>query len=335
LYAQAARNTIAKIVANLLQRRLHYGESQTPMIVVPRVLRAVVTAVLLLCLATPLAQAAAPADAPASFDQRSVYIYTPPSATRGDRPAQIVFALHGMGGEGKGFCQGFLNAAERNGWVIVAPTFSYRNWKDPATVAEDDVALTAALAQLLDSMPHRLGRPTSRRAILFGFSRGAQLAHRFALAYPERTSAVAAMAAGTYTLPRVAGEAGDEPLNFPYGTADLGRRLGQTIDTGALARVPFWVAVGRDDDSADDVPRQWDRLLGKTRLQRADAFTRALNASGARATLGIYPALGHVMSAEMIRGATAFMEKAVMAERAANPAAAPSGERQMVGHIPY
>lgn len=76
-----------------------------------------------------LVPSAGATDAPASFDARAVYVFTPSRPS--ERPLQVVFALHGMGGEGKGFCQGFLNAAERNGWVIVAPTFSYRNWKDP------------------------------------------------------------------------------------------------------------------------------------------------------------------------------------------------------------
>ena len=305
------------------------------MAIVPSALRALVVALLLIGTGASLVRAA-PVEAPASFDRSSVYIYTPSNAASFDRPLQVVFALHGLGGEGRGFCQGFLSAAERNGWVIVAPTFSYRNWKDPVTVAEDDVALTRALVELLDSMPQRIGHPTSNRAIVFGFSRGAQLAHRFALAYPERTSAVAAMSAGTYTLPRaLSREVGGEPLSFPYGTADLGQRVGHVAAGAELARIPFWIAVGGDDDRADDVPRQWDALLGKTRLQRADAFAQAINASGARATLDIYPALGHAMSAEMIRGATAFMERAVGADRAGGSAAVPSGEYLRVGQIAY
>src|SRR5262245_21736810 len=144
------------------------------MTVVPKGLRAAAAALLLLCLGATLARAAGTVDAPASFDSDSVYIYAPSNASRIDRPLQVVFALHGMGGEGRGFCQGFLSAAERNGWVIVAPTFSYRNWKDPAIVAEDDVALTQSLVALLDALPQRIGHATTSRAVLFGFSRGAQ-----------------------------------------------------------------------------------------------------------------------------------------------------------------
>src|SRR5262245_60982896 len=116
----------------------------------------------LLCAIAPSAHAApadAPADAPASFDPARAYVYVPPSLTDWSRPAQVVFALHGMGGEGKGFSQGLLGAADREGWIVVAPTFSYRNWRDPATVAADDIALTHGLVDLLDQLPARVGRP--------------------------------------------------------------------------------------------------------------------------------------------------------------------------------
>jgi pimeloyl-ACP methyl ester carboxylesterase len=163
--------------------------------------------------------------------------------------------------------------------------------------------------------------------MLFGFSRGAQLAHRFAIAYPERTRAVAAMSAGTYTLPRAADAASGARLEFPYGTADLASRTDHPLDDAALNRVPFWISVGGEDNRADDVPRQWDRLLGKTRVQRAAAFTQELSVHGANATLEIFPFVGHAMTPDMIRGATAFME------RSAEPAG--SGERVLVSQLAY
>ena len=262
---------------------------------------------LLLALASVGLVAAAPSEAPASFDARSVYVHAPADAASREKPLQVVVALHGMGGEGQGFCQGFLSAAERNGWVVVAPTFKYRNWKDPATVAEDDVALTRELVRFVDQLPTQLGARVEEKIVLLGFSRGAQLAHRFALAYPERTRAVAAMSAGTYTVPfkRMLGA----EQQFPFGTFDLATRLDRKIDEGKIASVNFWVAVGADDNLVDDVPRQWDPLLGKTRLQRAQAFTTALASAGAPAELTVYKNVGHLMSADMVRGATGFVER--------------------------
>lgn len=251
------------------------------------------------------------AEPAATFDPASVFVYVPPGALGRTEPLQAVFALHGMGDEGKRFCQGFLNAAERNGWVVVAPTFRYRNWMEPTTVAEDDVALTAQLAAALDGLGERIGHPVRRRAMLLGFSRGAQLAHRFALAYPERTRAVAAVSAGTYTFPgkALATPEGSRPLPFPFGTADLEARSGHPIDTKLLGGIPFWVAVGGADRNADDVPRQWDSIFGNTRVQRARSFARALMAAGVPASVTVYPGLGHGMAPEMMRGVASFMEK--------------------------
>ncbi|HEY3082832.1 MAG TPA: alpha/beta hydrolase-fold protein [Chloroflexota bacterium] len=254
---------------------------------------------------------ASPSEAPASFDAPSVYLYVPAGLQGQATPAQVVFALHGMGGEGKGFSQALIGAAEQNGWVLVAPTFRYRNWRDPATVAEDDLALTHDLVALLDTLPGRIGRPVERRAIVLGFSRGAQLAHRFALTYPERTRAVAAMSAGSYTVPSPLdpSQGADRPLLFPFGTADLAWRSGHPIDADALDRIPFWIGVGGDDTTAADVPRQWDTLLGKTRLERARSFVSYLKAAGAPASLAVFPHSGHAMTPEMVSAAVAFLRQ--------------------------
>jgi poly(3-hydroxybutyrate) depolymerase len=272
--------------------------------------RLLLVAALIVLGLTVLASGAS-AEAPASFDPGAVYVHTPPDLSSRADPVQVVVALHGMGGEGRGFCQSFLAAADRNGWVVVAPTFKYRNWKEPATVAEDDVALTRQLAQYLDRLPDQIGHRTAERAIVVGFSRGAQLAHRFALLYPEHTRAVAAMSAGTYTLPtgRESGLGAADALAFPFGTADAVSRTGHAVPVDGIAAVDFWVAVGSDDNRAEDVPRQWDALLGKTRLQRAESFAKAIRSRGAPTEFVVYNGLGHVMSAEMVQGATGFVER--------------------------
>ena len=52
---------------------------------------------------------------------------------------------------------------------------------------------------------------------LFGFSGGAQFAHRYVLAHPDRVAAAGIGAAGWYTFP-------DSATPYPYG---LGRGAGQ------------------------------------------------------------------------------------------------------------
>ncbi len=248
----------------------------------------------------------------ASFDPAKVFTYV--GAWKGDpsRPRQIVLTLHGMGGEGKGFCQSYLRAADESGWILVAPTFSYGNWRDPAVVGGDDVALTRALIGFVDGFAQKQGLPTNPEIAIIGFSRGAQLAHRLALAYPERTSAIAAASAGTYTLPtetdRVSGST-DSALRFPFGLAGLGGQIGRRVDPARLGSVNFWIAVGEKDDRPDDVPRQWDSYLGRTRLQRARSFVSAVKDAGGNAELRVFPGVDHAMAPPMVSGAIGFVQR--------------------------
>jgi pimeloyl-ACP methyl ester carboxylesterase len=191
----------------------------------------------------------------------------------------------------------------------VAPTFAYRNWRDPLTVGEDDIALMRGLTDLLVQLPGRIGRPVDPKVIVLGFSRGAQLAHRFAETYPERTAAIAAVAAGTYTAPMALDAAGRQ-LRFPFGTGDLAERSGRLANPEALRQVPFWVAVGANDNNSADVPRQWDAIGGKTRVERAGSFVQQLKAIGASATLAIFPSVGHELSGDMVGEATRFLAEA-------------------------
>lgn len=175
-------------------------------------------------------------------------------------------------------------------------------------MAEDDIALAGSLVDLLDALPARIGRPVASRALVLGFSRGAQLAHRFAQIYPDRTRAAVVLSAGSYTVPS-ATDARGAPLPFPFGTADLAARSGRAIPPRALEQVPFWVAVGADDNDPADVPRQWDALVGTTRPERAGAFVRLLRAGGLSASLTVFPATGHDMTPAMSRAAVDFLRQ--------------------------
>src|SRR5262249_39187166 len=136
------------------------------------------------------------------------------------------------------------------------------------------------------------------RAMLFGFSRGAQLAHRFALYFPTRVRAVAALSAGTYTLPDSALSIGgrEVTLPLPYGLADLDRWVGHPCNDRALTRVPFWIAVGSTDNRDGDVPRAWDPYIGTNRIARARSFVDALHHHRVRAGLTIFPGVDHALT---------------------------------------
>jgi pimeloyl-ACP methyl ester carboxylesterase len=238
---------------------------------------------------------------------QSFYVRAPRQIPPG-RKVQVLLAIHGMGGNGEDFSKDLIESADRYGWLIVAPTIAYGDWTNPDVVAHEDPLLIAALSSYLDHLPELVGMPLRRQVLLLGHSRGAQLAHRFAEFVPERVLAVAAISAGTYTLPETSGP------GFPYALQDLAQYTGRDFDPTRFETIPFWVGVGGLDTNAGDVPHQWDSLEGSTRVQRAQAFEAAMLALGANSVLRVFGNTGHGLTPEMRQAACTFLGSAMWNE---------------------
>lgn len=102
--------------------------------------------------------------------------------------------LHGISRNAETLAQLFAPEAERSGRTIILPHSLEKSWPDfqrPSKAARPDQTLLA----LLDAVVAKLSDCTGP-VDLFGHSRGAQLAHRFAMLYPHRVSALQLAAAG-------------------------------------------------------------------------------------------------------------------------------------------
>jgi pimeloyl-ACP methyl ester carboxylesterase len=240
---------------------------------------------------------------------RSVYLRAPQSEQPSSRPVQVLLALHGMGGNGQDFARDLTDQADQNGWFIVAPTIDYGDWTNPGVVAREDPVIIQALNAYLDGLPGLVGAPMRHLVLILGHSRGAQLAHRFAEFRPDRVLAVAALSAGTYTMPRTAGP--DGSLTFPFGVQDMAQYTGHAFDAARFETVAIWVGVGGQDTNPNEVPRQWDSIEGSTRLQRAQAFESAAEQLGATAVLRVFTNAGHGMTGEMRAAACEFLQGSV------------------------
>jgi predicted esterase len=226
------------------------------------------------------------------------------------QPHVALVVLHGMGGDGPSMASLVLPYAQAQNWIVVAPTIAYGDWRDPVQVGDEDLRLAPQLATILDSITAETGETISERALVFGFSRGAQEALRFSLFYPGRVQAVAALSAGTYTLPvntvkTVAGAILNAP--FPYGVSDFAARCGRPLDAQRLAAVRFLIGVGAADNKEGDVPRQWDPYVGKTRVERATRFGQLLNQFGYQAEVAVVPGAGHEVNGAMIERVITFL----------------------------
>jgi pimeloyl-ACP methyl ester carboxylesterase len=227
--------------------------------------------------------------------------------------------LHGMGGNGEQFASRLVRDADHNQWLIVAPTIQYGDWTDPTLVAREDPRLIRWLASYLDHLEEYAGVPVKPRVLLLGHSRGAQLAHRFAFFEPRRVLAVAALAAGTYTLPFERGPEGSL-MQFPFGMADLPAIAGHQFSRAQLVEdTDFWLGVGAEDNNPADLPHAWDRYLGTNRVARARMFHAALHDLGARSVLVTFRGEKHALSIEMAASASSFLRALDLAHVAPNP----------------
>jgi pimeloyl-ACP methyl ester carboxylesterase len=267
-------------------------------------------AALLMWLAAAPVGASSPIVALAGTPIRSVYVRAPHGTFVPNKPFQVLLALHGMGGNGEDFSKDLVEQADHYGWLLVAPTIDYGDWTKPTVVAREDPLLIAALTDYLDQLPQLTGVPTRRLVLVLGHSRGAQLAHRFAEFRPDRVLAVAALSAGTYTLPLSSGPSGS--LSFPYGVKDMAEYGGRAFDPARFGGVQFWVGVGGLDTNAADVPRQWDTYEGTTRVQRAQAFEAAMQQLGASSILRVFGNARHEVTPEMRLAACKFLGLAML-----------------------
>lgn len=201
---------------------------------------------------------------------REYFTYLPHNA---NAASPVVVLVHGIARNAAEHILRFQTQADRVGAILVAPLFikeaygQYQQVIDQRTGARAD----EALFDILDAVAAATGASVER-FYLFGFSGGAQFAHRFMMLHPERTAAIAIAAAGWYTFPNA-------ELPYPYGIGSC-PIPSRPFDPGRFVSVPRHVLVGEQDLSRDEsfrTSRKLDRVQGTTRRARAQSWFEAMN----------------------------------------------------------
>ncbi|MDT0507332.1 hypothetical protein [Novosphingobium sp. MMS21-SN21R] len=207
-----------------------------------------------------------------------------PDTLRKDAVPLVV--VHGISRNAAELALRFGELAQAEGAPIIAPLFEratfgmYQQVRDPAGARSCDEALSDILADAA----RRFGFDAAH-VDLFGFSGGAQFAHRYAMLHPARARHCIAAAAGWYTMP-------DPATAWPLRLADAPG----PIDRTALTQLRFDVIVGALDRQQDKALRRSpdiDKAQGTHRLQRARRWHRAMRKAGFRGSLTIIPGLSH------------------------------------------
>jgi poly(3-hydroxybutyrate) depolymerase len=129
---------------------------------------------------------------------------------------------------------------------------------------------------------------------LAGYSGGGQFVNRFALLHAKRLWATSIGAPGSVTLL-------DAERGWWVGTRDAQELFGVAPDLEALRQLPVQLVVGAADTETWEIThreggRHWmpgANDAGRTRVERAGALQRSLQAAGVRARLDVIENIAH------------------------------------------
>jgi poly(3-hydroxybutyrate) depolymerase len=202
------------------------------------------------------------------------FVYVPRS---GGKKAPLFVAVHGISRNAPEHADWFSRHAEDYGVVLVAPLFSKERNSDYQRLGRTGRGTRAdeALHAIVEEAVLLTGA-SGAQIHLFGYSGGAQFAHRYAMAYPHRIARAVVVSAGWYTFP-------DRKERYPYGIRHSDRIPRLRFDPEEFLRVPVAVMVGERDDARDGVRQtaRVDRQQGSTRIERARRWVEAMQAAAA------------------------------------------------------
>ena len=199
------------------------------------------------------------------------FAYVPGTGGHG---APVFVTVHGLSRNAHEHASLFSSHCEDVGAVLVAPCFDEQS-KDFQRLGRSGrgTRADAALDAMLEEVSWMTGAVTTR-IHLFGFSGGAQFAHRYAMAYPHRIARAVIAAAGWYTFP-------DPKERYPYGIRRSRELPDVHFDPEEFLQVAITVMVGDQDTTNVDlrITERVNRQQGENRLERAQNWVSAMRAA--------------------------------------------------------
>jgi len=196
------------------------------------------------------------------------FYYVPNSASQG---APVLAAIHGTSRLAGEYARLMAPYCEAHGVVLLAPLFGdqhrdYQRLGREGRGRRADVTLHRCLAEL-----GSLTGADVSHFFLFGYSAGAQFAHRYLMAHPHRVARAMVVASGWYTFP-------DFTQRYPYGIRPI-RALPQvSFNPEEFLKVPVDVFVGEDDLDSVNLrsTKRVNEQQGRTRVERARRWVAAM-----------------------------------------------------------
>jgi len=239
--------------------------------------------------------------------EQEYFVYVP---AQGGRDAPLFVAVHGISRNALEHATLLSRYADEYGVVLLAPHFTEERNDDYQRLGRAGRSARRADV-VLDDLVAEVASMTGAAAdkiYLFGFSGGAQFAHRYAMAHPERVARAVVAAPGWYTFP-------DETVPYPYGIGASADFQDVRFDPDRFLRVPMAVVVGERDVTNQSLRRnpEVDRQQGVTRLERAKNWVAAMRA--AAVARGLEPLVSFESVPDMPHSFAQFVREGGLGER--------------------
>jgi pimeloyl-ACP methyl ester carboxylesterase len=237
----------------------------------------------------------------------------------------VLVSVHGISRNASEQAAVFAPLCERRNVVMVAPVFTVEHHEDYQRLGRRGrgTRVDHLLHQFLQEVGIMTGADVSR-IHLFGFSGGAQFAHRYLMVHPHRVVGAVVVASGWYTFP-------DTTQRYPYGIRPHRALEGVNFNPEEFLRVPVEVLVGAKDTDTQNLRRteRTNAQQGVDRRDRARNWVRAMRDAAERhglppvVTLGEVPGIGHSFAE--------FCERGALVERAGEALFGPEPELVAAG----
>lgn len=232
---------------------------------------------------------------------RRYFLYVPSSSD--ERVAvRLLVIMHGYRRLAGAYARQFTAFADEHRSALLAPVFPYPERFQQLGIGDDSFRADLCLLDLVDEVSGTV-RVDAGAFDLFGFSAGAQFAHRFLYLHPERLRSVVVAAPGTVTLPT-------ERYGWPNGMAGLDGLAGVQVDLDRVRQVRALLIVG-EHDVGDGNLNTLDAAnrFGRTRLERARTLHAAWQAEAIGHDYVEVPGLGHVLDERISDRARDFLAR--------------------------
>jgi hypothetical protein len=191
----------------------------------------------------------------------------------------VLIALHGAGRNAREMRNAWISESDAKGFIVVAPEFTEESFPGgngyilgnvfldsnnptPESLNPEPNWTFSLIEPIFDEFKSQSENQTSRYN-LYGFSAGAQFAHRFIQFKPNaRVDKVLASAAGWYTIP-------DVSIDFPYG---FGISPLESISLASLFSKALILQIGSLDNNPNEAVLRRNETVdeqGNNRYDRA------------------------------------------------------------------